>query len=74
MPINSPRAASGNTCYSFAPDHGITTDQLYAWNPVLGADGSECATKFLFNERYCVGVLVLDPDGVDGSKAGGTSA
>jgi len=50
------RADGGNICYTFAPDHGITTDQLYAWNPVLGADGSGCAANFLADEWYCVGV------------------
>lgn len=49
-------AASGDTCSGFASANGITTAQLYAWNPVLGANGENCATSFWANEWYCVGV------------------
>lgn len=34
----------------------ITLAQLYSWNPVLGANGENCATDFWAEEGYCVGV------------------
>jgi LysM repeat protein len=49
-------AAAGDTCIKFAAAHGIETAQLYAWNPVLGANGSACATSFWAEENYCIGV------------------
>jgi LysM repeat protein len=49
-------AATGDTCIRFAAAHGIETAQLYAWNPVLGANGSACATSFWADENYCIGV------------------
>lgn len=50
------KAASQEYCSEFAPKYGITTAQLYAWNPVLGADGANCATLFQVGVYYCVGV------------------
>ncbi|RMZ84792.1 hypothetical protein DV737_g978, partial [Chaetothyriales sp. CBS 132003] len=47
---------TGEGCYDFAADNGITTDQLYTWNPVLGANGANCGTEFQAGEYYCVGV------------------
>jgi LysM repeat protein len=49
-------AAAGDTCIRFAAAHGIETAQLYAWNPVLGENGSACATSFWAEENYCIGV------------------
>ncbi|KUI67451.1 hypothetical protein VM1G_02901 [Cytospora mali] len=49
-------ASSGQTCGSFATANGITTAQFYAWNPVLGANGENCASSFWADEYYCVGV------------------
>lgn len=46
----------GGTCTAFASRAGITLDQLYAWNTVLGASGENCATKFWGETYYCVGV------------------
>ncbi|KAF2147915.1 carbohydrate-binding module family 18 protein [Myriangium duriaei CBS 260.36] len=48
-------AAAGDGCYSFAAKEGISTAQLYAWNPVLGANGENCLTSFWANEYYCTG-------------------
>jgi LysM repeat protein len=47
---------SGDGCFSFAQEHGITTDQLYAWNTMLGSGGSNCATALWLGNYYCVGV------------------
>ncbi|KAJ9138372.1 Carbohydrate-binding module family 50 protein [Pleurostoma richardsiae] len=47
---------SGLGCYDFAVAEGITTAQLYAWNPVLGANGENCGTEMWADEYYCVGV------------------
>jgi len=50
-------AASGTDyCYIFAQEHGITTDQLYAWNTVLGSGGSNCSTSLWKGYYYCIGV------------------
>lgn len=38
-------------CWDFAVAHGITPDQLYAWNPAVG----EC-TAFLAGYAYCIGI------------------
>ncbi|KAI8631442.1 hypothetical protein F5Y19DRAFT_473115 [Xylariaceae sp. FL1651] len=48
--------AAGTGCFDFAAAHGITTGQLYAWNPVLGANGENCGTEFFGADYYCVGV------------------
>lgn len=47
---------AGTGCYDFAAANGITTAQLYQWNPVLGATGENCGTSFWTGEYYCVGV------------------
>ncbi|KAK3692974.1 hypothetical protein B0T22DRAFT_532340 [Podospora appendiculata] len=47
----------GLGCIDFATFNGITSAQLYAWNPVLGATGENCLTSFWFAEYYCVGVV-----------------
>jgi len=49
-------AKAGDDCYDFATGLGITPAQLYAWNPVLGANGENCSTEFQAGEYYCVGV------------------
>lgn len=49
-------AADGDYCYLFATEHGITTEDLYAWNTVLGTAGANCATAFFLGYYYCVGV------------------
>ncbi|SPQ21516.1 05f4d12e-4c34-47ca-9eeb-bd15fa2afc2d [Thermothielavioides terrestris] len=48
------RAAAGDTCASFAAKNAVAPDQLYAWNPVLGAGGADCATEFWAGYYYCV--------------------
>lgn len=47
-------AVSGDYCYQFAQDNGITPAQLYTWNAELGADGANCATQLYANYYYCV--------------------
>ncbi|KAI1458827.1 hypothetical protein F4805DRAFT_114666 [Annulohypoxylon moriforme] len=49
-------AKKGDYCSKFASDNNITTQQLYAWNPVLGANGENCDTQFQAGVDYCVGV------------------
>ncbi|TGJ83729.1 hypothetical protein E0Z10_g5023 [Xylaria hypoxylon] len=49
-------AVSGDFCTKFATDNGITPEQLYAWNSILGANGANCATQFQAMVDYCVGV------------------
>ncbi|KAI1109681.1 hypothetical protein F5Y14DRAFT_444510 [Nemania sp. NC0429] len=49
-------AVSGDYCVKFAADNGITPDQLYAWNAILGPNGANCATQFQAGVDYCVGV------------------
>ncbi|KAI1827702.1 hypothetical protein F4861DRAFT_535908 [Xylaria intraflava] len=47
---------AGDSCYQFAGDHHITTDELYAWNKILGANGANCSTEFQVGYDYCIGV------------------
>jgi LysM repeat protein len=49
-------AESGDYCSKFASDNGITTQQLYAWNAILGSNGENCGTQFQAGVDYCVGV------------------
>lgn len=46
----------GDYCSLFASEHGITTEELYAWNSVLGEAGANCGTEFWLGYYYCVGV------------------
>jgi len=45
-------AAPGGDCYDFAKEYGITTTQLYQWNPIRGQDGIDCSTEFKANTYY----------------------
>ena len=49
-------AKSGDYCYAFAQENNISTDNLYAWNTILGAGGANCQTQFQAGYYYCVGV------------------
>ncbi|KAM0704603.1 hypothetical protein Q7P35_008837 [Cladosporium inversicolor] len=49
-------AIAGDTCINFAKAHGIEPTQLYAWNPIIGSNGVNCATLFWAKETYCIGV------------------
>lgn len=51
------QAQSGDGCSSFSEDFGITSQQLEAWNPVLGSDGKNCLTQFFAGYWYCVGLV-----------------
>jgi hypothetical protein len=62
-------AAAGDTCIAFAAANDIEPSQLYNWNPVLGADGSDCATKLWAGESYCVGTTTAAA--ADESSVGG---
>jgi LysM repeat protein len=48
-------AVEGDTCIKFAEANGIKPEQLYDWNPVLGAHGANCATSFWADTSYCIG-------------------
>jgi LysM repeat protein len=50
------KANPGGSCSAFAARFGITTEQLYSWNAVLGVNGENCAANFWGDEYYCVGV------------------
>lgn len=50
------QAPDGLGCFDFATNNGITPDQLYTWNTVLGVSGSNCGTLFWKGEWYCVGL------------------
>ncbi|KAK0647930.1 LysM domain-containing protein [Lasiodiplodia hormozganensis] len=50
------QAAEGDYCSLFAEENGITAAELYAWNAVLGEDGSGCDTQFWLGYWYCIGV------------------
>lgn len=50
------KAKDGDNCVDFAKDHGITPEQLYEWNTVLGDGGKECSTMFQRDTYYCIGV------------------
>lgn len=55
-------AVSGDYCSIFASNNGITTAQLYAWNPVLGSAGQNCGSAFFAGYDYCVrGFLIFSP-------------
>ncbi|KAI0467969.1 hypothetical protein F4859DRAFT_517504 [Xylaria cf. heliscus] len=49
-------AVAGDYCFKFASDHNITTDELYAWNKILGVNGADCSTQFQAGYDYCIGV------------------
>jgi LysM repeat protein len=49
-------AVSGDTCYGFAQEHGVTTANLYAWNTVLGLNGANCDSELFVGYYYCIGV------------------
>lgn len=52
---NYASATAGQGCYDFATGHNILPTQLYAWNPVLGLDGTDCTTALWASEYYCIG-------------------
>lgn len=49
-------ANPGGSCPVFANRVGISLQQLYAWNPVLGTNGENCQTKFWASTYYCTSV------------------
>ncbi|KAL2841765.1 hypothetical protein BJX68DRAFT_270950 [Aspergillus pseudodeflectus] len=40
------KAVQGDNCVDFAKAHGITPEELYEWNTVLGEGGKECGMMF----------------------------
>ena len=53
---NYAEARSGDNCYDFALAHYVTPAQLYAWNSVLGPNGTNCDSQFQVAECYCIGL------------------
>ncbi|KAJ5200415.1 hypothetical protein N7491_008780 [Penicillium cf. griseofulvum] len=51
------QAQSGDGCYSFSQDFGITLQQLETWNPVLGSNSENCLTQFFAGYWYCIGLV-----------------
>ena len=49
-------ANDGDYCSKFAQEYNVSTDNLYAWNTVLGSGGSNCDTQFFLGYYYCIGV------------------
>ncbi|PPJ50654.1 hypothetical protein CBER1_05262 [Cercospora berteroae] len=49
-------ANAGGTCSAFAQRFGISLQNLYRWNPVLGNNGQNCQSSFWAGYNYCVGV------------------
>ena len=37
-------------------DSGISLDQFFDWNPVVGSQGENCGTQIWPDYYYCVGV------------------
>lgn len=60
---NFASATAGQGCYDFAVGHNIQPSQLYAWNPVLGVDGADCATALWASEYYCIGTWAATATG-----------
>ncbi|KAI0437595.1 hypothetical protein F4803DRAFT_555865 [Xylaria telfairii] len=56
-------AVAGDTCSAFATRNSITTTDFWTWNPILGANGENCATNLWSGEYYCVGVAPVPPPG-----------
>jgi LysM repeat protein len=52
------QAQDGDGCWVFADRNGVALADLYAWNSVLGSDGSGCATSFWATYWYCVAAVV----------------
>ena len=47
-------AQSGDYCSKFAEDNGVSTGDLYVWNPVLGSGGIYCYYKFFLVYYYFI--------------------
>ena len=47
------QAHEGIQCGQLANASGITVDNLYSWNTLLGPSGEGCETHFLTNYYYC---------------------
>ncbi|KAI1880137.1 hypothetical protein JX265_001758 [Neoarthrinium moseri] len=71
---NFASAVVGDACYAFATSHGIQPSQLYAWNPVLGANGEECTTALWASEYYCIGTKTQSPVTAPGPTQTGIAA
>lgn len=52
------QAQEGDWCAAFADRHGISTQQLYTWNKLLGENGENCGANFWGTYWYCIGVIV----------------
>lgn len=50
------QAQDGDWCAKFAERHGVSVEDLYAWNSALGAGGKNCDTAFWVDYWYCIGV------------------
>ena len=51
-------AKAGDYCFIFAQNNNITTNELYNWNTILGANGANCSTEFQAGYDYCVSTIL----------------
>lgn len=47
-------AGAGNSCWTLAMDNGLTLEELYRLNPVLGSEGENCGTQIWPGYYYCL--------------------
>lgn len=45
---------SGASCWQLANDNGLTLDQFYRLNPVVGPEGENCGTQIWPEYYYCI--------------------
>ncbi|KAI8252596.1 LysM domain-containing protein [Colletotrichum sp. SAR 10_77] len=50
------QALSGASSWQLATDSGITLEQFYSWNPVVGSAGENCGTQIWPEYYYYVGI------------------
>jgi hypothetical protein len=50
------KVTPGDGCWSIANANKIRQEDFYAWNKVLGKDGSQCNTMLWLGYYYCVGI------------------
>jgi hypothetical protein len=62
IPSNCNNYAMGRAsddCVDFAKGRGITPDQFYSLNPVLGSAGANCGLQLWSSEYYCIGTSTV---------------
>ena len=62
------QAPPGTSCSAFASSNKVSPNDLYAWNPILGAGGTNCDIQLFARYYYCTGIAVPSPN--QGRNAG----